>query len=54
MNFDVDIWLRSLTNISARYFILASLTFLIFYIFFTSVLERIKIRNKFPKTNIYY
>lgn len=54
MNFKVDIWLQSLTNISVRYFLLASATFLIFYILFPKVFERIKIQKKFPKKENYY
>jgi len=54
MNFDVDVWLHSLTNISLRYFLLASISFLVFYILLPKVFEKIKIQKKFPKKDNYY
>lgn len=54
MEFDFDTWLKTITNISARYFILAGVGFLLFYVLFPKIFQKIKIQNKFPHTKNYY
>ncbi|WP_394759533.1 sterol desaturase family protein [Flavobacterium sp.] len=54
MDFDFDAWLKAITNISARYFILAGTSFLIFYILLPKIFLKIKIQKLFPKTKNYY
>jgi Delta7-sterol 5-desaturase len=47
-------WLTTLLNISGRYFVLASVSFLIFYVFFPKQFLKIKIQKLFPKPVHYY
>ena len=54
MAFNLENWLHTMTTISMRYFILAGMTFLIFYILFPKVFQKIKIQRVFPKPKNYY
>lgn len=54
MNFNLDKWMHTMMTISMRYFILAGMTFLIFYILFPKVFQKIKIQRLFPKPKNYY
>lgn len=53
-SFDTHAWFRTISNISLRYFILAGVAFLIFYILFKKQFQKIKIQSKFPKNENYY
>ena len=51
---DLVPWINAMQKISGRYFILASVTFLIFYILFPRYFHKIKIQKLFPKAINYY
>jgi len=51
--FNLHEWLKLSQLIGARYFVLASVAFLIFYVLFPKRFSNIKIQQKFPKLNDY-
>lgn len=51
---DFQVWLKTISNISIRYFVLAGFSFLIFYVIFKKQLQKSKIQKKFPKNENYY
>lgn len=53
MNFDVRIWLLSLLNTTGRYFVIAGIAFLVFYVAFPKYFAKIKIQKKISKTKDY-
>lgn len=54
MKFNLEPWLHTMMSISMRYFILAGITFLVFYILFPQLFQKIKIQKLFPKPKNYY
>jgi lathosterol oxidase len=54
MEFDLEPWIHSIRTVSSRYFILAGTAFLVFYILFPRIFQKIKIQKKFPNTKNYY
>lgn len=54
MGFNLEKWMHTMMTISMRYFILAGMTFLVFYILFPKVFQKIKIQRLFPKPKNYY
>lgn len=54
LSFDSDLWLRVLTRIGGRYFVFASVAFLIFYVIFKRQLLFLRIQKIFPKPVHYY
>jgi lathosterol oxidase len=54
MEFDLEPWIHSVRTVSSRYFILAGAAFLVFYILFPRIFQKIKIQKKFPNTKNYY
>jgi Delta7-sterol 5-desaturase len=52
--FDLDAWLRFLARIGGRYFVLAGITFLLFYVLFRNKLQHRLIQHIFPKPFHYY
>ena len=51
---DGSIWLKTISNISLRYFILAGVAFLIFYVIFKKRWQYKKLQTRFPKNEHYY
>lgn len=51
--FDWQAWLKIATTISGRYFLLASLAFIVFYWLFRQPFKRRKIQLRFPKLSDY-
>ena len=49
----LDRYLHTITLIGSRYFIVAGICFIIFYVLFKRVLENKKIQQRFPKTTDY-
>ncbi|MEY4934516.1 MAG: hypothetical protein RIS64_875 [Bacteroidota bacterium] len=54
MNSFLNAWFHALVQIGSRYFILASIVFVIFYIVFKTPMMRRKIQQKFPIQTDYY
>jgi Delta7-sterol 5-desaturase len=54
MNSFLNAWFHTLVQIGSRYFILASIVFVIFYIVFKTPMMRRKIQQKFPIQTDYY
>ena len=52
--FNVGAWLKVVSIISSRYFVLAGFTFLLFYILFKNKWQKFRLQNKFPKSVHYY
>lgn len=52
--FNTYAWFTSVTHIGQRYFIFASITFIIFYILFRKQLQHLRIQKIFPKPVNYY
>lgn len=53
MAFNPETWINIISNISLRYFLLASVSFVIFYILFRRTFAGIKIQAAFPKNRDY-
>lgn len=51
---DFEPWLTAIKKISGRYFILAGVAFIVFYILFPKAFQKIKIQKLFPKPTHYY
>lgn len=54
ITFDYQAWFTTISNISLRYFILAGVAFVVFYVLFKKQFQSIKIQQKFPKNENYY
>jgi Delta7-sterol 5-desaturase len=54
IQFDPDIWLKALTRIGSRYFVLSTAAFLLFYVIFRRQLLFLRIQQLFPKPFHYY
>lgn len=54
MDFNIGEWLKISSIISSRYFIMAGISFVVFYILFKTKFQSIKIQQKFPKNESYY
>lgn len=52
--FDTEAWLRVLSRIGGRYFVFASIAFLVFYVIFRRQLLFLRIQQVFPKPVHYY
>ena len=51
---DFEPWFTAIKKISGRYFILAGVAFIVFYILFPKAFQKIKIQKLFPKPTHYY
>ncbi len=53
MNSLFEIWTFIFSSITTRYFLIAGIAFLFFYIFFPNKFKHLRIQNKFPKMDDY-
>jgi Delta7-sterol 5-desaturase len=51
---DFEPWLNAIKKISSKYFIFASIAFVVFYVLFPKAFQKIKIQKLFPKAMHYY